>query len=59
MGKQRGKFGVVVLVVDDEAGIDRNRLSAVVDIDGMGVTAEAAFTLVNGDLMLFRQGPSG
>ena len=38
--KKRGKKRVIQLVVDDEAGIDRNRLAGMHDIDRGGMPAD-------------------
>lgn len=33
LGKQRRQIGIILLVIDDEAGIDRNLNSVVIHVD--------------------------
>ena len=39
MGEQRRQIGVIELVVDDEADIDRERRAVIIDVDGVAVPA--------------------
>src|ERR1700686_4561307 len=55
--EQRGQVGIVEFVVDDEADIDGNPGLIVVDGDGMAVPAGPQFAVINGDRIIFRQGP--
>src|SRR5205085_7500292 len=57
MVEQGGQSGVVQFVVDDEAGIYRDRRAVIVDRDRVAVTARAKLAVVDGDWIAFRQGP--
>ena len=57
MGKQRRQVGIIQLVVDDEADVDRERLAVIVDGDGVAVAAGPEFAIVDRDRISLRQGP--
>src|SRR5437016_6101086 len=57
MVEQAGEFGIVALVVDDEAGIDGDAGPVIVDCHGMAVAAGAKLALINGDRIAARQRP--
>ena len=49
MVEQRGQVRIILLVVDDEAGVDRDLAPVVVDGDGVAVAARAQLPVVDGD----------
>jgi hypothetical protein len=49
MVKQRNEVGISRFVVNDEAGIDRNRRRLTLNDHGVGVPADAAVLLIDGD----------
>src|SRR6185437_5310406 len=55
--EQPGEAGVIELVVDDEAGIDRERRAVIVDRDGMAVASKPGFAFINRDGAALRQRP--
>ena len=57
MGEQRRQVGIGRLVVDDEAGVDRDRAGAPRRLAGVGVAAEAGLGLVENDVVIPRQQP--
>ncbi len=59
MGEQSGEVGVIQLVIDDEADIDRNRLSQIIDGDGMAMAAGAEFAIIDGDGISPGERPGG
>jgi len=59
MGEQRLQVGIVQFIVDDEADVDRKLSAVIVDADGVAVAAGPEFAVVDGDRIMFRQGPGG
>lgn len=59
MGEQRGEVGIVQLVVDDEADIDRKPGAIIVDAHSMAVATGPELAVVDGDRIMFRQGSGG
>src|SRR5258708_12042389 len=59
MSEQRRQIGIIQFVVDDEADIDRNLCTVIVDGDGVAVSAGPDFAIINRDRMALRQGPGG
>ena len=59
MGEQRLQVGIVQFIVDDEADVDRKLSAVIVDADGVAVAAGPEFAVVDGDWIMFRQGPGG
>src|SRR5258708_24503700 len=59
MSEQRRQMGRIQFVVDDEADIDRNLCTIIVDGDGVAVSAGPDFAVVDRDRIALRQGPGG
>jgi hypothetical protein len=57
MGEHRREVGIVELVVDDEAGIDRDRRAVIVDGDGMAVASGAQLAVIDPDRIALRKCP--
>ena len=58
MVEERREVGIVRGIVDDEAGIDRDRALGAIDIDRVGVPAEPAVLLVERHVVAAAQQPS-
>ena len=58
MIEERGEIGVVLLVIDNEPGIDRHRAVFGLRQNGIGVAAEPGVFLENGNSLRTRQQPS-
>src|SRR5258708_32141709 len=52
-------MGISEFVVDDEADIDRNLCTVIVDGDGVAVSAGPDFAIIDRDRVALRQGPGG
>src|SRR5258708_8427624 len=59
MSEQRRQIGIIQFVVDDEADIDRNLCTVIVDGDGVAVSAGPDFAIIDRDRITLRQGPGG
>src|SRR5258708_31592715 len=59
MSEQRRQIGIIQFVVDDEADIDRNLCTVIVDGDGVAVSAGPDFAIIDRDRIALRQGPGG
>jgi hypothetical protein len=57
MIEQRAQFRIVLLVVDDEADVDRNLRSIVIDGHGMAVAAGTKLAVIDRDCVASREGP--
>ena len=58
-GEQGGEIGIAGLVVDDEAGVDGDAAAVRLDLDGVGMAADALVGFVERDVMALGQQPSG
>ncbi len=57
MPEQGDQIGIGLLVIHDEAGIDRYRAGRTVGLHGVGVTADPALAFENRDLMALAEKP--
>ena len=58
-GEQAGEGGVVAVVVDDEAGVDRNGAAVHFKIVGVRVSAEALLGFEHRDVVRVAEEPGG